>query len=126
MCRYQTGIQGNAAMQTLWHDLRYGVRLLRKDRGFTAIAVLTLALAIGANAVVFSALNGLVLRPLNVPHAESLYLTERGGDKELSHSYPDYLDLRDRNHSLMAWRLITSLRRDWTPARIRRAPGFMK
>ena len=36
---------------------------------------------------------------MNVPHADSLYLTERGGDKELSHSYPDYLDLRDRNRS---------------------------
>jgi len=86
-------------MQTLWQDLRYGIRMLKKDRGFTAVAILTLALAIAANAVVFSALNGLILRPLNVPHAESLFLIERGGDKELSHSYPDYLDLRDRNRS---------------------------
>jgi predicted permease len=86
-------------MQTLWQDLRFAVRMLRKSRGFTIVAVVTLALGIGANAVVFSALNGLILRPLNVPRADSLYLTERGGDKELGHSYPDYLDLRDRNRS---------------------------
>jgi predicted permease len=86
-------------MQTLWQDLRFAVRMLRKSRGFTIVAVVTLALGIGANAVVFSALNGLILRPLNVPHADSLYLTERGGNKELGHSYPDYLDLRDRNRS---------------------------
>jgi hypothetical protein len=86
-------------MLTLWQDLRYEIHMLKKNPGFTMVAVLTLAVAIGANAVVFSALNGLILRPLNVPHAESLYLTKRGGDKELGHSYPDYLDLRDRNRS---------------------------
>src|SRR5580698_3697450 len=86
-------------VETLWQDLRFAARMLRKSPGFAAVAVVTLAVAIGANAVVFSALHGLILRPLNVPHAESLYLTERGGDKELGHSYPDYLDLRDRNRS---------------------------
>jgi predicted permease len=87
-------------MQTLWQDLRYGVRMLKKNPGFTAIAVLTLAVAIGANAVVFSVMNGLILRALNVPHAESLYIIERAADKESSQSYPNYLDLRDRNRSL--------------------------
>jgi hypothetical protein len=86
-------------MQTLWQDLRYGVRMLKRNPGFTVVAVLTLAVAIGANAVVFSALNGLILRPLNVPHAESLYLIQRGNDQALNQSYPDYLDLRDRNRS---------------------------
>jgi predicted permease len=86
-------------MLTLWQDLRFGIRMLEKNPGFTAVAVLTLAVAIGANAVVFSALNGLILRPLKVPHAESLYLLQHGSDKSLNHSYPDYLDLRDRNRS---------------------------
>jgi predicted permease len=84
-------------MQTLWHDLRYGLRMLQKNPGFTAVAVVTLAMAISANAVVFSALNGLVLRPLKVPHPESLF--QVGGPNDPSHSYPDYLDLRDRNRS---------------------------
>src|ERR1700681_1237805 len=86
-------------MQTFWQDLRFAIRMLRKNPGFTAVAVLTLAVAIGANAVVFSVMNGLILRALNVPRPENLYLIERGIDKDSSQSYPDYLDLRDRNRS---------------------------
>jgi predicted permease len=86
-------------MISWFQDLRYALRQLRKSPGFTIAAVLTLTMAIGANAVVFSVLNGLILRPLNVPQAESLYLIERASDKDTSQSYPDYLDLRDRNHS---------------------------
>ncbi len=82
-----------------FQDLRYAMRQLRKSPGFTITTVLTLAMAIGANAVVFSVLNGLILRPLNVPDAQSLYVVERASDKETTQSYPDYLDLRDRNHS---------------------------
>ena len=86
-------------MTTLLQDLRFALRMLRKSPGFTAIAVVTLALGIGANAVVFGVLNALILRPLNVPQAQSLYGIERASDKSLWQSYPDYLDLRDRNHS---------------------------
>src|SRR6202049_4543860 len=86
-------------MTSWFQDLRYALRQLRKSPGFTLAAVLTLAMAIGANAVVFSVLNGLILRPLNVPQAQSLYGIERASDKDVSQSYPDYLDLRDRNHS---------------------------
>jgi predicted permease len=90
---------GDVAMQTFWQDLRYGVRMLNKSRGFTAVAVLTLALGIGANAVVFSVLNALILHPLHVPHAESLYGIQHGDEASSYQSYPDYLDLRDRNRS---------------------------
>jgi predicted permease len=86
-------------LESIWADVRHAVRQLRRSPGFTIAAVLTLALAIGANAVVFAVLNALILRPLNVPHAESLYTIERGGYKEQSTSYPDYLDLRERNRS---------------------------
>ena len=56
-------------------------------------------MAIGANVVVFSMLNGLLLRPLNVPRAQSLYAIQRGNETYIVQSYPDYLDLRDRNRS---------------------------
>jgi predicted permease len=90
---------GNNFIETLVQDVRFSLRVLRKSPGFTIAAVLTLALAIGANAVVFSMFNGLVLRPLNVPQAQSLYAIQRGNDKYIVQSYPDYLDLRDRNRS---------------------------
>ena len=78
-------------------DIRVALRKLRKSPGFAVTAILTLALAIGANAVVFSVLNAVVLRPVKVPHAENLYMVQRF--QYPSQSYPDYLDLRDRNRS---------------------------
>ena len=86
-------------MNTLLQDVRFAVRQMRKSPGFAIAAILTLALAIGANAVVFSMLNGLLLRPLNVPRAQSLYALQRGNQTYIVQSYPDYLDLRDRNRS---------------------------
>jgi len=83
----------------MFSDVRYAIRHLKKSPGFAVTAVLTLALGIGANAVVFSVLNALVLRPLNVPHAKNLYTIERGAFLSPNHSYPDYVDLRDRNRS---------------------------
>ncbi len=81
--------------------LRLAFRQLRKAPGFALTAVLTLALAIGANAIVFSVLNALVLRPLNVPNPGNLYMVERnyGSETTPSQSYPDYRDLRDQNRS---------------------------
>ncbi len=86
-------------MSSLLQDLRLAWRVLRKSPGFTAVAVVTLALAIGANVVVFSVLNALILRPVNVPRAESLYTLERVSDHNPPESYANYLDLRDRNRS---------------------------
>ena len=93
-CRDARGI---ATIEILAKDVRFALRMLRKSPGFTAVAVITLALSIGANAVVFGILNALILRPLNVPRAESLYGIERNGWG--FQSYPDYIDLRDRNRS---------------------------
>ena len=84
-------------------DIRVAVRQLRKSPGFAITAILTLALGIGANAIVFSVLNAIVLHPLNVPQAQSLYMVQRTWKDwampSPSQSYPNYLDLRDRNHS---------------------------
>src|SRR5450631_336078 len=79
------------------NDLRIAVRQLRKSPGFAVTAMLTLALGIGANAVVFGVLNAVVLKPVNVPHSENLLMVQR--DKFPSQSYLDYVDLRDRNQT---------------------------
>lgn len=86
-------------MSGLVQDLRYALRQLRKSPAFTISAVLTLGMAIGANAAVFSVINGLILRPLNVPQPESLYSLQHTSHKDTNDSYPNYRDLRDRNHS---------------------------
>jgi len=91
--------RGGNFMETVVNDARYSLRVLWKSPGFTAAAVLTLALGIGANAVVFGVLNSLILRPLDVPQTESLFMVKHGNDIGGGQSYPDYLDLRDRNRT---------------------------
>ena len=89
-------------------DVRFALRQLRKSPGFTFTGVFTLALAIGANSVVFSILNAFIIRPLNVANPQRLFGLWRTS-ANMAESYPDYLDLRDRNRTfddLVAWNMV--------------------
>ncbi|HEY6190415.1 MAG TPA: ABC transporter permease [Pyrinomonadaceae bacterium] len=87
----------------LLQDLRYGTRILAKHPGFTTVAALALALGIGVNTAILSAVNGFVLRPLPVENPEELIALHSGKkiDAEVwgKFSYPNYLDLREQNKS---------------------------
>ncbi len=93
-------------MQTLWQDIRYGIRLLAKKPTFTAIAIITLALGIGANTAIFSVVNAVLLRPL--PYAEPERLVTVGENDlrnpaiKIATSYPNFFDWREQNQSFEA------------------------
>lgn len=93
--------RGLPMLETLWHDLRFGARLLKKQPGFTLVAVLTLALGIGANTAIFTIVNGLLLRPLPYPEAERLAVVDttmrRARVEVRATSYPDFVSWRDQN-----------------------------
>ncbi|HWX40677.1 MAG TPA: permease prefix domain 1-containing protein, partial [Blastocatellia bacterium] len=100
---YYRDRRGVPVLETLSQDVRYGLRVLRKNPGFTVVAVLTLALGIGANAAIFSLVNAVLLRPLPYPQASRLVLvwatnTKNGRTQDVA-SYPDFDDWRAQSQS---------------------------
>src|SRR6266487_1339654 len=97
-------------METLTQDIRFGLRSLLKHPAFTAIAVITLALGVGANSTIFSVVDATLIRSLPVSHPENLVYVFNGNPGSVF-SYPDYAEMRDQNHvfdGLIAWGGITA------------------
>jgi putative ABC transport system permease protein len=90
-------------METIWQDLRFAVRTLTKVPGFTAVAVFTLALGIGANTAIFTVINAVLLRPLAFQDPSKIVLVEEKSKYPyFSTSYENYRDWRDQSHSFQS------------------------
>ena len=104
-------------LEHVWQDLRYGCRMLARSPAFTAIAVLSLAIGIGANCAIFSFADALLLRPLPVARPGEVFTVgstitiEAFGVSDLESSYRDYVDIRDRSKTfdgLVAFTYVTA------------------
>jgi putative ABC transport system permease protein len=95
-----------STVETIWQDLRFGLRVLRRNPGFTAVAALTLALGIGGTVVVFSLLDAVLLRPLPYSQPDRLFLLFRVDAKGVmastESSYPDFRDCQRQSHAFDA------------------------
>jgi predicted permease len=103
-----TAVDTSPLLAGIGRDVHYALRQLRHAPGFALTAILTLALGIGANVVVLSVLNALILRPLDLPHADRMYSVVNKNQGDDNQSYPNYLDYRARNTSftdMAAYRL---------------------
>src|ERR1700751_5623332 len=89
-------------MQNLASDLRYALRQLRRSPGFAVLAVLTLAMAIGANVIVFGVINALILHPLTASEPDRLFTIQGKDPTDFTFSFPNYEDIRDRNQVFSA------------------------
>ena len=105
-------------LERLWQDLKYGCRMLLASPGFTVVAVLSLAIGIGANCAIFSFADALLLRPLPVARPGDVFTVGSASTLEalnassLVSSYPDYVEIRDRSKTSRASRPLRISRRD--------------
>src|SRR6266699_1210898 len=101
-------------VETCWQDLRFGFRTLRKSPGFTVVAVMTLALGIGANTAVFSVVESVLLRPLPFQDSQRLFAIwamQKGQQTRIGASMPEFEDYKDQSHS---FEYIANLLSGWT------------
>src|SRR6202050_5239551 len=127
--------RGMAFLENTWQDFRYGLRTLRKNPGFTCVAVLTLALGIGANTAIFSVVNAVLLRPLPFSQSRRLvtiWATDQRSREDVT-SYPDFADWKEQSTSFGSMAAFAERSMTITDGNeaslvrgVRAAPGFFE